>query len=182
MINETHAKTDGDFMRYAPFIAWCATVFLPAVAMADPMPVLPDLPPLPTHYQSQGATGFYAGILAGYVDGSGRGLGLGVVAGNTFSAADLLLGVEAIGLAASYGEVTIEGSLRAGASLTEIINLFAHAGLGYSFDTGAFISVGANLEADVGNGWLMRADYRYNHDLTGDLGSHRILTGLLRTF
>lgn len=182
MISETHARTDGDFMRYAPLIAWCATMFLPAVAMADPMPVLPDLPPLPTHYQSQGGNGFYAGILAGYVDGSGTGLGLGVVAGNTFSAADLLLGVEAIGLATSYGEVTIEGNLRAGVSLTEVINLFATAGLGYSFDTDAFISVGASMEADVGNGWLMRADYQYNHDLTGDLGGHRVLTGLLRIF
>ena len=161
-------------------MACCAALAFPAVAIAGPMPVLPELPPLPTHYQGHSGAGFYAGVLTSYADGSKTGLGAGLVVVNTFAAADLLLGVEAMGFVASHGEVTIEGGLRAGIPLTDTINFFGSAGLGYSFDTDAFVSVGASLEADVGSGWIVRADYRYNHDLSGDAGTHKVLAGLLR--
>lgn len=160
----------------------CLSLALTASTLAGPMPVLPDLPPLPTHYESQGAGGPYAGLLAGYGGGAESGADVALVLGNTFSAADLLLGVEALATAASHGEVTLEGGFRAGAGLTETISVFGGAGLGYSFDTGAFVSIGTSLEADVGGGWLFRADYRYNHDLSGDTGTHKVLAGLLYSF
>ncbi|MGV8921668.1 MAG: hypothetical protein ACOH2R_28530 [Pseudomonas sp.] len=169
-------------MRYAPLLACCVVVVCPALAFADPMPVLPDLPPLPTNYQSQGTSGLYAGILTGFARGPQAGLGLALVVGNTFEAADLLLGVEAIGYAATHGEVTVEGSLRAGIPLTDVVTVFGATGLGYSFDTAAFVSVGASLEADLGGDWLVRADYRYNHDLSGDAGTHKVLMGLMHGF
>ncbi|MET3901451.1 opacity protein-like surface antigen, partial [Devosia sp. UYZn731] len=146
-------------------------------ASAGSMPTLPNLPPLPTNYVTQGQGGPYAGILSGYSFSANDGLAIALVVGNTFSAADLLLGVEAVAFAASRGEVTLEGDLRAGFGLTDTISVFGTAGLGYSFDTDAFVSVGASLEADVGDGWLVRVDYRYNHDLSGDAGTHKVMTG-----
>jgi opacity protein-like surface antigen len=160
----------------------CLSLAFVGAAVAGPMPTLPELPPLPIHYESQGHGGPYAGILSGYADGAETGLGIALVVGNTFAAADLLLGVEATAFAASHGEVALEGSIRAGLSLTDTISVFGNAGLGHSFDTDAFVSVGASLEADVGNGWLVRADYRYNHDLNGGIDTHRVLTGLLHSF
>jgi hypothetical protein len=159
-----------------------STLMLAGPALAGSMPVLPHLPPLPTDYESQGAAGPYAGILSGFVNGSDTGLALAVVVGNTFAAADLLLGIEAMGTATTSGEATVEGSLRAGVPLADTINAFGNVGLGYSFDTDAFVSLGMSLEADVGEGWLIRADYRYSHDLSGDGGSHKLLAGLLHTF
>ena len=158
----------------------CFSLALTGGALAGPMPVLPDLPPLPTHYESQGEGGFYAGILSGYSAGPENGLAVAVVVGNTFAAADLLLGVETLATAASHGEVTLEGALRAGFGLTDTISVFGNAGLGYSFDTNAFVSVGTSLEADIMDGWLFRADYRYNQDLSGDTGTHKVMMGLLR--
>jgi opacity protein-like surface antigen len=160
----------------------CLSLALVGSAFAGPMPPLPDLPPLPTQFESQGEGGRYAGILSGYAAGIDDGLGIALVLGNTFVAADLLLGIEAMAFAASHGEVSIEGGLRAGHGLTDTISIFGTAGLGYSFDTDAFFSIGANLEAEVGSGWLLRADYRYNHDLSGDTGSHKVLAGLLHRF
>ncbi|HEV7276540.1 MAG TPA: hypothetical protein VGN80_09660 [Devosiaceae bacterium] len=160
----------------------CLSLAFVAMAIAGPMPALPELPPLPTHYKSQGESGRYAGILSGYGDGTETGLGIALVVGNTFAEADLLLGLEAMAFAASHGEVTLEGSLRTGLGLTDTISVFGIAGLGYSFDAEAFVSVGGSLEADVGSGWLVRADYRYNHDLNGDMDTHKVLAGLLHSF
>jgi hypothetical protein len=160
----------------------CLSLVFTGSALAGPMPPLPDLPPLPTHYESQGEGGPYVGLLSGYSAGTQDGLGIALVVGNTFAAADLLLGFEAFAFAASHGEVTLEGNMRAGFALTDTIVLFGNAGVGYSFDTDAFISVGSSLEADVGGGWLWRADYRYNHDLSGDPGTHKVLAGLLHSF
>lgn len=154
--------------------------------VAGPMPVLPDLPPLPTHYESQSDSqidgGIYAGILSGFANGNEDGVGIAAVVGNTFVAADLLLGTEVLASAWSNGDVVLEGNLRAGAALTDTIALFGTAGLGYSFDTDALVSVGASLEAEISSGWVVRADYRYNHDLSADAGSHKVLAGLLRRF
>ena len=72
--------------------------------------------------------------------------------------------------------------MRAGFGLTDTIRVFGNAGIGFSLDTDAFVSVGTSLQADIGDGWLFRADYRYNHDLSGDPGTHRVLGGLLRSF
>ena len=160
----------------------CLSLAFVGVAVAGPMPTLPELPPLPIHYESEGGGGRYAGILSGYADGAETGLGIALVVGNTFAAADLLLGVEAMAFAASHGEVSLEGSIRAGFGLTDTISVFGVAGLGYSFKTEAFASVGASLEADVGSGWVVRADYRYNHDLNGDIDTHKVLAGLLHSF
>ena len=171
-------------MQYASSIACCAALALvltPTAAWAGPMPILPELPPLPTDYQSEGG-GIYVGVLAGYTDDTETGLRIDLVVGHTFAAADLLLGIEALGLAASHGEVTAEASLRAGIPLTDTLSVFGNAGLGYSFDTDAFVSVGASVEADVGDGWMFRADYRYNHDLSGQAGTHKVLAGLLHGF
>jgi len=66
--------------------------------------------------------------------------------------------------------------------LTDAISFFGNAGLGYSFDTDAFVSIGASLQADIGSGWIVRADYRYNHDISGNDGTHKVLMGLLREF
>ena len=160
----------------------CFSLALTASALAGPMPVLPDLPPLPTHYESQGAGGAYAGLLAGYSAGAETGLEFTAVVGNTFAAADLLLGIEGLASAATHGEITLEGGLRAGFAVTDTISVFGAGGIGYSFDTQTFVALGGSLEAAVGDGWLVRADYRYNHDLSGETGKHRVLAGLLRSF
>lgn len=169
-------------MRWFPLVACCAFLAVPSLAIAGSMPALPELPPLPTDYVSQGAGGVYAGILAGYAHGPNTSLAIGLVVGNTVSAADLLLGVEGMAFASSQGEVTVEGSLRAGLSLSDTISIFGNAGVGYSFDTDAFVSIGASLEADMGSGWIVRGDYRYNLDLSGDLGTHKVLMGLVHKF
>ncbi|MGV8832994.1 MAG: outer membrane protein [Devosia sp.] len=161
-------------------MASCAVLAFPGLAMAGPMPVLPELPPLPTHYQ--GSHDFYAGILTGYIGGSTAGLGAGLVVGNTFQASDLLLGIEAMGFADTRGEISIEASARVGVPLTDTIDVFGNAGLGYSFDTAAYVSIGASLEAEMGDGWIVRVDYRYNHYLSGDPETHKVLMGLLRGF
>jgi hypothetical protein len=160
----------------------CLSLVFTGSALAGPMPPLPELPPLPTHYESQGEGGGYAGLLSGYSAGAEDGLGIALVVGNTFAAADLLLGFEALAFAASHGEVTLEGDIRAGFALTDAFLVFGNAGVGYSFDTDTFVSIGTSVEADVGNGWIWRADYRYNHDLSGDKGTHKVLAGLLHNF
>ena len=160
----------------------CLSLAFVGAAVAGTMPTLPELPPLPIHYESQGDVGRYAGILSGYADGAETGLGIALVVGSTFAAADLLLGFEGMAFAASHGEVTLEGRMRAGFSLTDTISVFGIAGLGHSYETDAFVTVGASLEADVGDGWLVRADYQYNHDLNGGIDTHRVLTGLLHSF
>ena len=168
-------------------------------ATAGPMPSLPELPSLPTHHEVESEqevresatavyddpaspSGIYAGVLTGYSAGSDHGLGLAVIVGNTVAAADLLLGFEALGFIASSGESSIEGSARLGLPVTDAAGLFAHTGLGHSFDTGAFASVGVSFEAEIGSGWVARADYRYNHDLNGDASTHKVLAGLLYKF
>jgi len=120
--------------------------------------------------------------MAGYASGPQTGLGLALVVGNTVEAADLLLGVEGMAYASTHGEITVEGSLRAGIPLTDAVSVFGVAGLGYSFDTDAFVSLGASLQVEMDAGWLVRTDYRYNHDLSGDAGTHKVLVGLLRGF
>ncbi|MET3901244.1 opacity protein-like surface antigen, partial [Devosia sp. UYZn731] len=177
IIREANLDHKGVFMLRLVLSIGCLMLAPIGTASAGSMPTLPELPPLPTNYVSQGHSGAYAGILSGYSRGADNGLGIGLVIGNTFSAADLLLGVEAVAFAATRGEVTLEGDIRAGFGLTDTINVFGTAGLGHSFDTDAFFSVGATLEADVGDGWLVRVDYRYNHDLSGDAGTHKVMTG-----
>ena len=169
-------------MLRLPVSLSCLSLMVAGSALAGPMPPLPDLPPLPTHYQSQGEGGPYAGVLAGYGAGAGNGLDIALVVGNSFAAADLILGVEALASAATHGDVTLEAGMRAGFGLTDTIRVFGNAGIGFSLDTDAFVSVGTSLQADIGDGWLFRADYRYNHDLSGDPGTHRVLGGLLRSF
>ncbi|KKB78174.1 hypothetical protein VW35_10910 [Devosia soli] len=168
-------------LRFAVSLA-CLTLSSVGAAFAGPMPALPDLPPLPSDYAPQGQGGFYAGILTGYVHGAEDGLGLSAVIGNTYPAADLLFGLEAQVLAATSGDLALEGLFRGGYALTDTLSVFAVAGAGYSIKTGTFLSVGASLDADVGGGWLFRADYRYSHDLDGGPAGHKAMAGLLHTF
>ena len=57
----------------------CLSLAFVGAAAAGPMPNLPELPPLPIHYESQGHGGPYAGILSGYADGVETGLGIALV-------------------------------------------------------------------------------------------------------
>ena len=169
-------------MRYA-FLAACGAALINVTAaFAEPMPALPELPPLPTEYRSEGTGGFYAGIFGGTAFGEEMEVGVGVVAGNAIEAADLLLGVEVLAFAASSAELSVEGDVRVGVPVTPSVSLFGFAGLGYSSETEAFASLGVSLEADVGAQWLVRADYRYSLDLSGEDGSHKVLLGLVRGF
>ncbi len=157
----------------------CATATL-----AGPMPILPDLPPLPTNYTAAAEGGFYAGLLAGPALGSGieDGFEASIVVGNTMSAADLLLGLEAMASADFHGGGALEASLRLGFPLADSVTIYGAAGLGYDFDNDAFAVLAASAEAEIGNGWLVRADYRLNLDLSGEPATHRILSGLVKRF
>lgn len=165
-----------------------ALLFLPLAgapaALAGPMPVLPDLPPLPTEYDNVGQDGFYAGVLAGYHAGAAMedGLEAGVVLGNTVAAADLLLGGEILAFADIDGGGSVEAALRVGLPLTGEIGIFGNLGLGHDFDTDAFAAIGVSAEAEIGGGWLWRADYRLNIDLTDEPASHRVFTGIVKRF
>lgn len=169
-------------MRCLAVLLCCSLAVLPSGAFAGPMPKLPDLPPLPTTYVGEDFSGFYAGILTGYSNSLDSGIAGALVFGNTFTADELLLGVEGIGTATTFGDFRGEISLRAGLPITDSLNFFGHAGLGYSSRTDAFVSVGSSLEADFGDGWRWRADYRFNRDLSNEQASHTALTGLLRSF
>lgn len=149
-----------------------------SASLAGPMPILPDLPPLPTTYAAQPDGGPYAGFLTGYAGKSDAGLGIAVFAGNKFQTSDLVLALEGVAFASATGEVTVEADLRAGLDVSDSVAVFGLVGLGYSFDTDAFTAIGASLEADVSKEWSLRADYRYNHDLNGDDGTHKVLAGL----
>jgi hypothetical protein len=158
--------------------------FCASMALAGPMPVLPDLPPLPEDASSMDAGGFYAGVLAGGAFGSDidDGLEAGIVLGNTVQAADLLLGAEVLASANTHGGGTIEGTLRLGAPAGDSFAVFGSAGLGYDFDRDAFAVVGLGAEADFGGDWLLRGEYRANIDLSGEAISHRVLSGLVKRF
>ncbi|WP_332690654.1 hypothetical protein [Devosia sp.] len=149
--------------------------------MAGPMPVLPDLPPLPTTYVSVGTDGLYAGILAGYSSNGPGGAALGIVVGNTVRASDLLIGVEGLALV-SNGDAEIEAGVRIGLPLTDALSVFGNAGLGHSTATGAFASIGISTDFLLTSDVALRLDYRYGHDLSGDPANHRILGGLVRAF
>ncbi|RZA10274.1 MAG: hypothetical protein EOP02_34800 [Proteobacteria bacterium] len=161
------------------FIPFCA-----GAALAGPMPVLPDLPPLPTNYDQVGGGGFYAGLLTGLEVGSAieHGAVAGVVVGNTMMAADLLLGAEVIALADMHGDGSLEAGLRLGIPINDSWALFGSAGLGFDWDRKAFAVVGLGTEIDIGNAWALRADYRLNLDLNGEPATHRLLTGLVKKF
>jgi hypothetical protein len=169
-------------MRRLAILFCCPLSVLSTAALAGPMPALPDLPPLPTTYAGDHNEGFYAGVLTGYATGSAAGLAGTLVVGHRFAAADLLLGVEGLGTATTYGDLRGEISLRAGIPLADTINWFGHVGLGISSETDAFVSAGVSLEADLGDGWLFRGDYRFNHDIDGEPDTHLAMTGLLRSF
>lgn len=168
----------------APALAIACLPLSCALALAGPMPVLPDLPPLPTQYQPVGQNGFYAGILIGPQVGSGieDGLAAGIVIGNTMMAADLLLGAEVMASADMNDNGAVEASVRVGAPVSDSFAVFGSAGLGYDFDRDGFAVLGVAAEAEIGNGWAVRADYRLNLDFSGESASHRVLTGLVKRF
>jgi hypothetical protein len=66
--------------------ASCLALVVTSTALAGPMPTLPELPPLPSEYETDGGTGFYIGVLSGYADGPETGLGLSLVVGCTVNA------------------------------------------------------------------------------------------------
>jgi hypothetical protein len=161
------------------FLPFCA-----GAALAGPMPVLPDLPPLPEVSGTIDSGGFYAGVLAGWGGGAAieDGLEAGIVVGATMPAADLLIGAEALLSGNLHGGGAIEAGLRLGFPVGDSFALFSTAGLGYDFDRDAFAVLGFGAEADLGNDWLLRADYRANLDLSGEAISHRVLSGLVKRF
>jgi hypothetical protein len=187
-------------MRNAALVFTLLSVASAAPTQAGSMPALPELPPLPASYkdvdqwdytESHSSTpvaidpfslGAYAGVLAGYSGNAQDGLAIGIIAGHRFLAADLAIGLEGLGFVSTGGELTAEASVRAGIQLAQTFAVFGHAGLGYSSDTEAFASMGTSLEVDVGSGWVARADYRFNHDLSGEVDTHKVLAGLLFAF
>lgn len=147
------------------------------------MPVLPELPPLPTNYDSVGDGGSYAGLLTGFaLDALQDGPSAAIVVGHTMAAADLLLGVEVMASVDTHGGAAVEVDARIGATATDTIAVFGNAGVGYDVDDDSYVVLGVSAEAEVGNGWTVRADYRVNLDLSDQPVSHRILTGLVRRF
>lgn len=150
---------------------------------AASMPKLPDLPPLPTHYQSVGgAEGFYAGIFggAGFSDGT---TGVAAVAvGTTLSGADLLLGLEGMALLTGRGSTSFDASVRLGVPLGDSLALYGQLGLGANTDTGSFVSLGASLEWNVTDTVSLRTQYRLDRDLSGDPSAHLLLTGAVLHF
>lgn len=152
-------------------------------ALAGPMPELPELPPLPTDYVGAGGhEGAYAGVLGGATLDGDTTAALGVVAGSTMMAADLLLGVEALGLLSTDGDASLEFGLRGGFELDPSVAVFGHAGLGYASDTGSFVSFGSSIDFAVFDTVTLRTQYRYAHDLSGDDGRHAVLAGALFRF
>lgn len=170
-------------MRALALALFCLPLGVGA-AMAGPMPVLPDLPPLPTDYENIGGGGVYAGVLAGYSTGEDRedGLEAAIVLGNTVQAADLLLGGEVMASANLHGDGSVEAALRVGVPVSDSVSVFGNLGVGYDFERDGFAVFGVSAEADIGGDWLLRADYRLNLDLSGEAANHRILTGLVKRF
>ncbi len=80
------------------------------------------------------------------------------------------------------GRATVEGVLRLGLPLNPDLNVFADLGLGYSSLSQAYTSIGTSADVALGQGWDLRAQYKYNYDLSGDPAHHTLLTGLLRHF
>lgn len=150
---------------------------------AGPMPVLPELPPLPTDYVPVGQMdGLHAGIVGGVsVDSDAAGT-IGIAVGATTMAADLLLGVEGLGLVTSEGMTSLEASVRAGVPFSDTVALFGQAGLGVDSEDGPFLGLGGSLDLAVSDTLTARVQYRYAHDLSGDPGRHAILSGLLFKF
>ncbi|HEY0031762.1 MAG TPA: hypothetical protein VGB81_00700 [Devosia sp.] len=152
--------------------------------LAGPMPALPDLPPLPSGYDNVGTSGWYAGLLGGFETGAGieDGFEAAIVIGNMVVAADILLGVELMATADEHGGGALEASARVGAPVGGSLGVFASAGLGYDFDRDGFAVIGLGAEADLGNDWALRADYRLNIDLNDEPVSHRVLIGFVKRF
>ena len=157
-------------------------------ALAGPMPELPELPPLPTDYEpisdyglGTGLRGSYAGILAGGSWTPDLHGGIGVVVGHNFGD-QFLFGIEAMALGATSGEVSIEAVGRAGVELGDGIGAFGSLGLGTSSHAGPFVTTGFSVEAAIGEGWDVRGQYRYAHDLSGDPHGHSLLAGVVTRF
>lgn len=151
--------------------------------LAGPMPVLPDLPPLPADYVPVGQMdGIHAGIVGGVSVGSDAAGAIGLAVGATTMAADLLIGVEGLGLVTSEGDTSIEASVRVGVPLTDTAALFGQAGLGVDSEEGAFLGLGGSVDLAVLDNMTARVQYRYAHDLSGDPGRNAILSGLLFKF
>lgn len=152
-----------------------------SAAMAGSMPVLPDLPPLPTNYEKPAIEGAYVGILGGYSSSGPGGPALGVLVGNTMLASDLLIGIEGLALV-SRGDASLDAGLRAGVAVTD--NLSAHGllGVGYSSKTEAYGVAGVSAEFRLWADAAVRVDYRYQHDFSGDAATHKLLAGVIRNF
>ena len=165
-------------------LALAVLPFCAGVAFAGSMPVLPDLPPLPEGASSLGAGGFYAGVLVGGGVGGDveGGPEASIVLGNTMQAADLLLGAELMASADTHGGGAVEANLRLILPASDSFAVFGIAGLGYDFDQDGFGVLGLGAEVDIGNDWLVRADYRANLDFSGEAEKHRVLTGLVKRF
>lgn len=159
-----------------------------SAALAGPMPELPELPPLPTDYEpvsdfdlGTDLRGSYAGVVVGGHWDPGLHGSLGVVLGHNFGD-QLLYGIEAMALATTGGVVSVEAVARVGAELGDGVGLFGSLGLGTSAHTGPFVTTGATLEMAIGEGWDLRAQYRYAHDLSGDPHTHSLLAGVITRF
>ncbi|HEV7276335.1 MAG TPA: hypothetical protein VGN80_08610 [Devosiaceae bacterium] len=159
-----------------------------STALAGSMPELPELPPLPTDYVpvsdydlGTGLGGSYAGIVVGgHWDPELHGA-LGVVLGHNFGD-QLLYGIEAMALATTAGMASAEAAARVGVEFSDGIGVFGSLGLGISSHTGPFVTTGAAVEMSIGQGWDLRAQYRYAHDLSGDPHAHLLLAGMITRF
>lgn len=167
-------------MRVLGFVTICVFSSVSA-ALAGPMPVLPDLPPLPTNYDhaAAGDGGAYAGVLGGY-NLSGHP-SFGIVLGNTVLASDLALAVEGTALIGGDG-ASIDAGLRASVAVTDALDVGGYLGLGYSLATQAFVVLGAGTELALNADLGLRLDYRYQHDLSGQAPAHKVLAGLVTHF
>jgi opacity protein-like surface antigen len=156
---------------------------LPQAAQAGPMPVLPELPPLPTDYASAGFhNGSYVGVVGGIVEGQGVPAAVGLLAGTTFLSGDEVnFGLEALALMQGSG-LSVDLAARVGVPLGDQLALFGHAGLGLKVEDGLFATLGGGLEYAATETLTWRAQYRYEHDLSGDASGHGVLFGALIGF
>lgn len=158
-------------------------IVLTGAALANPMPKLPELPPLPTNYTTVGGfEGNYAGVLGSATLNGNTLAGLAVVGGRLVPVGDALIGAEILGLINTDRNTSLSFELRGGFELDNGVAIFTHAGLGYTTSTGSFLGVGGSIEFSLSDFTSLRTQYRYSHDLSGETGQHAILTGVMIRF
>ena len=169
-------------MRANAFAALVLMVSVPSVVHAGPMPVLPDLPPLPTDYApvSEGG-GFYAGVLAGTTFDPQSGH-LAALTGYKLRDDALILGVEGLVGAEASGGVTVDVGLRGGFLLDDGVELAVHASAGIHNSRGVFASFGPSIQIDLGASYAARAMLRHHIDLDTGTSRDAVLLGVVFEF